>query len=557
LSVLSRIVFDPDVTPPTVPGSVTATALSQTTIRVSWSASTDSGGSGLAGYVVYRSTTLGGTYAPISSGLSVASLSFDDTSLSQGQQRFYKVLALDGNGNQSALSAAANATTQTSQTNQPPVWTASFLTQSKLIGEAVSLDLDQGCSDPEGQPITYITTASELSALGLAASGARGNLITGTLTAQGSFGVIANDSAGSAEAEWTARKASVAGGLIMQEDFSTYADRAAWMAHMLAVRNTLQKVVVSYAYTGVSAGDPSNYDPVPSGQQEKIGFDTTNFLTGGKAAYVRFRSGEGASDNGPTFGIPISNPTSRMYFQMDVMFDAAAITNDYASSHRKLLFLNQHDFESGQIVAVMYDDHGPWPSAYRVTGTTRTLARFHPNPPSGFGPDERQVYGAYDTNPGAAYPTTVTAFKQRFGPSRDFPDLAGTDPDYAAVPRIIAGAWYTLTYYVDQDWIGTTSRGMWKLWIQAQGQAPVLIGLNFQDCAFDSFAETPCSSIRPVWRPELSTGDPGNFPSGVDHGVRFDKLLVSSLPPTTWGHALPYPGQQIPPGMPITGTTDE
>lgn len=111
MSVLSRVFFDPDITAPSTPGGVSATALSTSTIRIAWSACTDTGGSGLSGYRVLRSTTSGGTYTQIGSDLSTASLVFDDTTLSAGQQRFYRVVAFDGNANVSANSATVNATT--------------------------------------------------------------------------------------------------------------------------------------------------------------------------------------------------------------------------------------------------------------------------------------------------------------------------------------------------------------------------------------------------------------------------------------------------------------
>jgi hypothetical protein len=44
--------------PPSTPGSLSATGLTSTSIRVSWTASTDTGGSGLAGYKVYRAGIL-------------------------------------------------------------------------------------------------------------------------------------------------------------------------------------------------------------------------------------------------------------------------------------------------------------------------------------------------------------------------------------------------------------------------------------------------------------------------------------------------------------------
>lgn len=112
MSTLSRVIFDIDTTPPTVPLGVTAAALSTSTIRTTWSASTDTGGSGLAGYRVFSSATLTGTYTQISPDLSTASLSYDDGTLSPSQARFYKISAFDGNGNVSAQSVVVSATTQ-------------------------------------------------------------------------------------------------------------------------------------------------------------------------------------------------------------------------------------------------------------------------------------------------------------------------------------------------------------------------------------------------------------------------------------------------------------
>jgi hypothetical protein len=113
MSTLTRVVFSPDATPPSTPGSITATALSQTAIRITWAASTDTGGSGLAGYRVYRSTTSTGTYSQIGSDLTTASLSYDDTGLTAGTTRYYRIVAFDGNANASSQSATANATTTT------------------------------------------------------------------------------------------------------------------------------------------------------------------------------------------------------------------------------------------------------------------------------------------------------------------------------------------------------------------------------------------------------------------------------------------------------------
>lgn len=112
MSTLSRVISDPDTTAPTIPTAVGATALSSSAIRVTWFASTDSGGSGLLGYRVLRSTSSGGPFSQVSPDLSVASLAYDDTGLAASTQCFYRVVAFDGNANVSAQSTTASATTQ-------------------------------------------------------------------------------------------------------------------------------------------------------------------------------------------------------------------------------------------------------------------------------------------------------------------------------------------------------------------------------------------------------------------------------------------------------------
>jgi hypothetical protein len=142
MSSLSRVVYSPDTTPPTTPASVTASSLSQTAIRISWAASTDTGGSGLAGYRVYRSTTSTGTYSQIGSDLTTASLSYDDTGLTAGSTRFYRIVAFDGNSNASSQSSTASATTTSASTwADVTVGMAGLGAQLATPGRKVRLDL--------------------------------------------------------------------------------------------------------------------------------------------------------------------------------------------------------------------------------------------------------------------------------------------------------------------------------------------------------------------------------------------------------------------------------
>jgi uncharacterized repeat protein (TIGR03806 family) len=98
----------PDTTAPSVPQNPVATASSSTSITVGWSASTDTGGSGLAGYRVFRnSTQVGGT---------ITTTQFNDTGLTPATAYNYTVRAVDNAGNVSAASATASATTSADAT---------------------------------------------------------------------------------------------------------------------------------------------------------------------------------------------------------------------------------------------------------------------------------------------------------------------------------------------------------------------------------------------------------------------------------------------------------
>lgn len=97
-----RNVSTPDQTPPSIPSSLSAVAASPSRINLSWSASSDSGGSGLAGYRVYRGPTLLAT---------TAATSYSDTGLAASTLYTYSVAAYDNANNPSSQSSPASATT--------------------------------------------------------------------------------------------------------------------------------------------------------------------------------------------------------------------------------------------------------------------------------------------------------------------------------------------------------------------------------------------------------------------------------------------------------------
>jgi uncharacterized repeat protein (TIGR03806 family) len=95
-----------DTTAPSVPANLTATAGGDSSIDLTWTASTDTGGSDLSGYRIYRD----GATTPVAT-INAPTTNYSDTGLSASTQYSYAVRAFDGAGNESADSSTASATT--------------------------------------------------------------------------------------------------------------------------------------------------------------------------------------------------------------------------------------------------------------------------------------------------------------------------------------------------------------------------------------------------------------------------------------------------------------
>lgn len=94
-----------DTTPPSVPTSLTASAAGVASISLGWGASTDAGGSGLAGYRLERCQ--GSTCSNFQQIATPATTSFLDAGLIPGATYRYRVRAVDGAGNLSGYSNIA------------------------------------------------------------------------------------------------------------------------------------------------------------------------------------------------------------------------------------------------------------------------------------------------------------------------------------------------------------------------------------------------------------------------------------------------------------------
>src|ERR1019366_10150774 len=124
-SVSATTLAQADTTPPSVPTGLTASAISQTQINLSWQGSTDN--VGVTGYQVFR----GGAQIATATGTT-----YSDIGLTASTTYTYAVKAVDAAGNASALSASVSATTLALGDILPPSvptgLTASVVSQSQI-----------------------------------------------------------------------------------------------------------------------------------------------------------------------------------------------------------------------------------------------------------------------------------------------------------------------------------------------------------------------------------------------------------------------------------------
>ncbi|MEA2931500.1 MAG: hypothetical protein QOI56_285 [Actinomycetota bacterium] len=94
-----------DATPPSTPSGLTATG-GKHKVTLGWTASTDTGGSGLAGYDVFRAASSIGPFALLAR---TAAPAYTDTGPGRGVRSWYYVKAYDTAGNRSPASATVTA----------------------------------------------------------------------------------------------------------------------------------------------------------------------------------------------------------------------------------------------------------------------------------------------------------------------------------------------------------------------------------------------------------------------------------------------------------------
>ncbi len=104
----SDTTFPSDLTPPSIPTGLTASALSSSRIDLNWN---DNSESDLANYIVYRSTSLGFTPSTQNEIATTIASQYIDTGLTQETTYYYKIVAVDTSNNPSNPSSEVSATT--------------------------------------------------------------------------------------------------------------------------------------------------------------------------------------------------------------------------------------------------------------------------------------------------------------------------------------------------------------------------------------------------------------------------------------------------------------
>jgi len=125
-----------DITPPSIPANLTATAVSQSMINLSWDASTDD--ICVTGYYIYRD----GMETPIAT---TTGTTYQDTGLSPATFYTYNISAIDAVLNESSQSLPASDTTNASE-NIPPS-TPENLTATAVSPYQIDLSWDASTDD--------------------------------------------------------------------------------------------------------------------------------------------------------------------------------------------------------------------------------------------------------------------------------------------------------------------------------------------------------------------------------------------------------------------------
>ena len=140
-SKILTISHDSDSVPPAAPSGLSVTAVSSSSIDLSWDNNTEED---FDSYTVRRATTTGGPYTTIATR--ATSSNYSDTGLAPETTYYYIVIAKDKSSNSSENSNEVSATTTTDRDTIPPA-APSGLSVAKVSGRAINLNWDDNTEE--------------------------------------------------------------------------------------------------------------------------------------------------------------------------------------------------------------------------------------------------------------------------------------------------------------------------------------------------------------------------------------------------------------------------
>lgn len=355
--------------------------------------------------------------------------------------------------------------------------------------------------------------------------------------------------AGDDNADWEQRSA----GAFYRNNFSTQDD-----AETIPITNA----------AGIIA---SSWDGVVQAREDLLEFDTVRKLSGTgvmrqnllasdaavTTSYVGYRigwDGKGASTK--------NTSKTKFYLQWQYYIDGTWYDHFFNNSNfgGKIAIIQAPDssFGSGEVVIRRDFRPGGFVQMYRIPpGQSSLRTELHYSQFSA-----RMLYSFYDT--GSPSPvTSLNDAQLRHGPHSNTSDSLGTDADMQHAPRLVRNGWTTFELYVDLE------NDIVKLWMAPRGEAPVLVmgGMNYP-------GRTSWFDLPPVGTSDGTAQ--GQLYSGVqftaymnknqwtgdydwpaqDTFVCYGEVIASDNPILfPGGHALQFPGTQVPTGWPPTDTT--
>lgn len=333
--------------------------------------------------------------------------------------------------------------------------------------------------------------------------------------------------------------------------------------HNFTYRNAAKTQLISTAAHLIE----SSWDNAVQADDTLIEYDTVNKLSGNGSCRINLRAADFGGNVGfrvgwDGIGVGTKNTAkSQFYFQWSYYLDSYwhdwyFNTSNYGG---KIAIFQAPDksFNTGEVVLRRDFRPGGWLSSYRVQvgGASNLLRLFYSNL------SQRANYAFLDRDTPSPVAST-NDLQQRHGPHSQTADPTGDDPDFQWAPHLVRGGWTTIEAYID------LINKIVKFWIAPYGEAPTLI-IGGMDVPGHTYVGLP--------DPGISDGTAfGDLYSGVqltsymndddwggggdwveeDTFCCYAELIGSDDEiPFPGGHALPFPGTDVPTGWPPTDTT--